>query len=221
MAIMRHRTEDPNATRRFSRIDARRIGALCLVVSLTACVARPAPTGTHVATPPAADSPHASHGTAAIGDATPTAPLLPPESAGACRPAALMVRAGRDGETGVVHIGAAISNIGDAPCSLPVVPVRIELVPASGAALPLRVEPPLGDPSAWILIPPGVDDGADLIAYWTNWCGGAIGPLELRITFEIGEAAVPANLDGTLLARCDNPAGPATIQIDSVMTASP
>ena len=74
---------------------------------------------------------------------------------------------------------------------------------------------------ARILIRPGVDDGADLIAYWTNWCGGAIGPLGLRITFEIGEAAVQANLDGTLLARCGDPTGPSTIQIDSVLTASP
>jgi hypothetical protein len=131
------------------------------------------------------------------------------------------MQAAREGETGIVRIGAAISNLKGSACSLPVVPVRVDLVPRSAKPLALQVEPPLGDPSTRITIQPHVTDGADLIAYWMNWCGVDVGLLEIRVTFDAGNAAVIAPLGGSLLARCDNPKHPSSIQIDSVTASSP
>jgi hypothetical protein len=189
--------------------------AVALALGLGGCLAGPAPSPVS----PISSSPLL---TTSVDPATERPPSSSPSVAIVeCRPADLVFLAGRQGETGVVQVGAAIANLGIVACSVPAVPARIELVRANGTALPLRVEPPIGDPATRVLVPPGAVDGADLIAYWANWSGGTVGPLQLRITFVAGDAAVHAPFDGSLLARCDHPAAPSSIQIDSVIPATP
>jgi hypothetical protein len=65
------------------------------------------------------------------------------------------------------------------------------------------------------------DNRAIGILRWMNWCGVDVGLLEIRVTFDAGNAAVIAPLGGSLLARCDNPEHPSSIRIDSVTASSP
>jgi hypothetical protein len=149
--------------------------------------------------------------------ATPSTPTATGADLPPCPGEDLVIHAGRDGETGVVHVGVGITNNGTEACTLPGVPSQVELL-ASTKALPLRLEPALGDPAGRILVRPGVADDANLIFYWMNWCGQPPGPLRVSITFDPGSGQVIGDLEGPLLPRCDAPGQPSSIQIDSVIS---
>jgi hypothetical protein len=133
-----------------------------------------------------------------------------------CQTNSLVIKGGRDGETGVVHAGVAITNIGPNACSLPGLPARVDLVRTDGKSLDLKVEPPLGDPSVTVVLRPKVTSDAELVFYWMNWCHASPGPLQVRITLAGIQGVVEGPLEGPLLPRCDAPSEPSAIQIDGI-----
>lgn len=134
----------------------------------------------------------------------------------ACDPHNLTAVAGREGEAGVVRISIGFTNQGASPCSLPGVPAKVTLVRSNGKALALQSEPSLGDPASRVVLRPGVVNNAWLTAYWMNWCGKDPGALDVRVTFTAGGDSVETSLAGPLVARCDAPNAPSSIQIDSI-----
>lgn len=133
-----------------------------------------------------------------------------------CEARSLAVQGVRNGETGVVNVGVAITNRGTRACSLPDQPSGVELVRAGGQILNVRIAPPPSPASARIALPPGVQDTATLTSYWMNWCQAPPGSLEVRITFAAIQGVISGPLTGSLLPRCDAPKQPSTIQIDGV-----
>jgi Domain of unknown function (DUF4232) len=163
---------------------------------------------------PTSTSP-APTGSPSTAPSEPTAAEVP-----ACDPPALTAVAGRSGETGVVQISVLFTNGGGQPCSLPGVPAQVALLRSNGRALDLQTEPPLGDPAARVVLRPGVENDAGLIAYWANWCAKDPGPLDVRVTFTAGGGSVETRLVGPLVARCDAPTAPSSIRIDSISAAT-
>jgi Domain of unknown function (DUF4232) len=145
-----------------------------------------------------------------------TAPSEPTAAVPACDPSALTLVAGREGEAGTVRISVGFTNRGTAPCSLPGVPASVLLIRANGEPLDLQVEPPLGDPTNRVVLPPGIENAAYLAAYWANWCGTDPGPLDVQVTFTVDGGGVQARLAGPLLARCDAPNAPSSIRIEGI-----
>ncbi len=162
---------------------------------------------------PSISAPPASSATSAL---TPTSTPSASTSFRACDPATLTAVGGREGVTGVARISISFTNNGTDPCVLPGVPAKVSLVRANGTALALKAATPLGDPTARVVVHPGVKDDAWLTVYWMNWCGRDPGPLTIRVTFTAGGGTVGVPLRGPYVARCDTPGLGSSIQVEGV-----
>ncbi len=148
-----------------------------------------------------------------IGGTSPTpAPGLAP-----CQASALKAKAGRQGETGVVHGDVLLTNVGQTPCILGGAPLEVELVRTDGSPLRTDLLTPVPSPTQQVVLEPGVADAGWLIVYWANWCGAPPGPLQIRITLGGGAGTVSAPFTGTLVARCDAPDRPSTLQTEDFL----
>ncbi len=151
-----------------------------------------------------------------LGSATP----------GACLASQLRVHGGRmGGGTGTVQADAYLTNVGTSPCTLGGDPAAVELLASDGSALPTVAAAPAATPGPPVTLTPGVADAANLAINWSNWCGGAPGPLRIRITLPEGMGAVTGDINGppllAVVPRCDHPESTSTLELLWSFSATP
>ena len=138
-------------------------------------------------------------------------------SAPPCRAAGLRATAGLQGATGSLAGVIGIKNVSAKPCTVTGRP-RLKLL-GDGHDLRVRQVPippswngqlvPKGYPR--LLVGPG--DSVEARVFWSNWCGGATGPLSLSIDLPHGAGRLTAPLEpGT--PRCDAPRSASTIRVE-------
>jgi hypothetical protein len=145
---------------------------------------------------------------------------------GACQASQLRVHGGRmSGGTGTVQADVYVTNVGTAPCTLGGDPAAIDLLRADGSVLATVPAAPAATPGPPVTLSPGVTDAANLAINWSNWCGGAPGPLRIRITLPEGLGAVTGDINGPPLAavvpRCDHPEWPSPLELLWSFSATP
>jgi len=134
-----------------------------------------------------------------------------------CRAADLRATAGLQGATGSLAGAIGVKNVGAKACTVTGRP-RLKLL-GNGHDLRVREVPippswngqlvPKGYPR--LLIGPG--ESVEARVFWSNWCGGATGPLSLSIELPGGAGRLTAPLQpGT--PRCDAPRSASTIQVE-------
>jgi hypothetical protein len=134
-----------------------------------------------------------------------------------CRAADLHATAGLQGATGSFAGVIAIKNMSTKPCTVMGRP-RLRLL-GNGHDLHVRQVP---IPPSWNgqLVPKsyprlhvGPGDSVEARVFWSNWCGGATGPLSLSIELPGGAGRLTAPLQpGT--PRCDAPRSASTIRVE-------
>jgi hypothetical protein len=145
---------------------------------------------------------------------------------GACQASQLRVHGGRmGGGTGTVQADAYLTNVGTSPCTLGGDPAAIELLRADGSVLATVAATPAATPGPPVTLSPGVTDAANLAINWSNWCGGAPGPLRIRMTLPEGMGAVTGDINGPPLAavvpRCDHPEWTSALELLWSFSATP
>ena len=134
-----------------------------------------------------------------------------------CQAGDLRARTDRQGETGVVHGDILLTNVGPTACILDGPPVAVQLIAADGQALSTEPEAPVPTTLEPVRLDTGVADAGWLIVYWVNWCGPPPGPLHIRITLAGPAGILDAKFDGSLVARCDAPGAPSTLQTEGFL----
>ncbi|HEX9044433.1 MAG TPA: DUF4232 domain-containing protein [Candidatus Limnocylindrales bacterium] len=138
-------------------------------------------------------------------------------SATPCAASSLRARGGRQGATGQAQGTVLITNTGQHACTLEGVPTSIELVTANGTVLRTTTIPQEQSAGPPALLAPGVADAADIVIYWSNWCGTSAGPLTIRLDLGSGRGVVSAPFNGppngAYVPRCDQPGQPSTLQV--------
>ncbi len=175
-------------------------------------------------------TPPSRPGTATPSVAAPSptpAPTSPPSPApGACQASQLRVHGGRmGGGTGTVEADAYLTNVGTSPCTLGGDPAAIDLLRADGSVLPTVAAAPAATPGPPVTLTTGVADAANLAINWSNWCGGAPGPLRIRITLPEGMGAVTGDINGppllAVVPRCDHPESTSALELLWSFSATP
>lgn len=172
--------------------------ACCAALALAGCAAPGSPAGP-------------ARAPARAGRPTPQAVSAVARCAGAM----LRIKAGRQGENGGAHGDIEFINTGARSCVLRGLPV-VRIVQAGAAPLPVRLVRAHGLWLSPAVLPPGRPGAADLIVFWSNWCGPRPGPLRVQITLPTGDV-VTGPFDGPpdydYVPRCDSPALPSTISV--------
>jgi hypothetical protein len=130
-------------------------------------------------------------------------------SAQTCRADELRVAAQVQGATGAALGEVSVTKVGRRGCDVAGRP-QVALVRPDGAPLPLGVVPlrPAFPPVA---LAPGESASATIEV--RNWCGGAVDPVNVRVSIP-GVATLSAPLSGGVqLARCDAPSRPPTLGV--------
>jgi len=175
----------------------------------SASPAAASPTPPTTPSPSPAESPSASVGQAGI---------LP------CQASSLAIDGVRQGESGIVNLGIAITNTGDVSCMLPQLPAAVQLLDAKGTALDIPTETvtaTAGAAAQPVVIAPHVAAAAILTVYWTSWCQPDPGQLRVKVTLPAGAGSVsgPVGQAG-MLPRCDTPGRASSLQLDGINAAS-
>ena len=114
-----------------------------------------------------------------------------------------------------MQFSVGFSNRGSEPCTLPVEPARVRLVTSAGKTL-VQSPPSAAGSDKVVVLPPGVQNAAWLIAYWGNWCASPPGSLSVGIAMTDKTPELTVALPGPLLPRCDAPGQKSSVQIDSI-----
>jgi len=93
---------------------------------------------------------------------------------------------------GAVHADVYVMNTGPLPCELPMLR-HVSVLRSSGTPLPLRT-PPSG-PGTVHALELAAHQSAWLVLSWTDWCGGHLGRLSTKLTFD-GATVVTSPFDG-------------------------
>ena len=141
-----------------------------------------------------------------------------------CQASSLAIDGVRQGESGIVNLGIAITNTGDASCTLPQLPAAVQLLDAKGTALDIPTETVTatpGPPAPPVVIAPHVAAAAILTVYWISWCHPDPGPLTVKVIFVAGAGSVSGPVGpGGPLPRCDTPGRASSLQLDGINAAS-
>jgi hypothetical protein len=112
-----------------------------------------------------------------------------------CTAATLRIRAGREGEGPGAHGDIEFADVARDRCVLRGLPA-VAMATAAGKLLPVALTRTAGVSEHQVVLAPGRADAADLIVFWSNWCGGAPGPLTVRVTLPAGGGTVSGPFDG-------------------------
>lgn len=161
---------------------------------------------------------------AALPTVTPT-PTIPPHSA-PCQPGELKIVTSATGATGRIMIFLQVTNIGTKACFLPSWP-QVQLQDRS--AKPIQVSydyiypdqnpsslPPTqeSNPGEPIIFGFDVNQTADLVLMWADWCGEPVaGGVIIRILLLGANNWVDVPTDITSGGYCDDPSSPSTIDV--------
>jgi hypothetical protein len=99
-----------------------------------------------------------------------------------CTASELSLSVGLQGQTGALGGSAGFTNVGNRTCTLEGMP-RIAITRTDGSRLDVHA---FASPPAYptLALKPG--DAAYVHLIWQNWCGGAVGPLTLRVELPHG-----------------------------------
>jgi hypothetical protein len=92
----------------------------------------------------------------------------------------------------------------------------VTIVRANGTPLTVQLVRAPGVQLRPLALPPGRPGAADLVVFWTNWCGPGPGPLSVRVTLPAGGTVTgPFNgpPDHDYVPRCVSPGLPSTISV--------
>ena len=123
-----------------------------------------------------------------------TTTTIPPGTP-ACPAALLTARGGRQGGglVGEAQGAVLLTNIGTTSCSLSGNP-SVAMLKSDGSQLDVEAAPPTNPALPPVLLQPR--GSATLIVYWSNWCGGPPGQLQIRITLSGNEGTLTGPFDG-------------------------
>lgn len=140
-----------------------------------------------------------------------------PTATAPCAAGSVRAHGGRQGASGQAQGTVDFTNIGATDCILEGVPAGIQLIQADGTPLDVGVSPPQQPGGPPVVLPPGVPDAADIVVYWSNWCGQPPGPLTIRLDLGGGRGEVSAPFDGPpaydYVPRCDQPSQGSTLRV--------
>ena len=108
---------------------------------------------------------------------------LPPPNIAPCAAPNLAVRTTGDAGAGQRYATVALTNTGDAACTLAGTP-RVQLQSASGTPLNVEAQPAGDAPVGLVVVAPG--GGAHFGLHWGNWCGPDPGQASIRVTLPNG-----------------------------------
>jgi hypothetical protein len=190
---------------------------LVMVVLMAGCGRAPS-TG-----PPPTRSP-AVYGQAASGSAPrarPTTTVALPSPA-PCSSASLRARGGRQGAGfGIAHADVQFTNGTAAACTLSGAPT-VAILGSGGSPLAVQSRTAPDATLASVVLPAGVINAVLLTLSWKNWCGGAPGPLTLRILLAGAAGILTAPFDGPpdydYLPTCQSAADASIVEVQTAYT---
>lgn len=112
-----------------------------------------------------------------------------------CTAAMLRIRAGREGEGPGAHGDIEFTDVARTRCVLCGLPA-VAIATSAGKLLPVTLTRTAGVSEQQVVLAPGRSDAADLVVFWSNWCGRAPGPLTVRVTLPAGSGTVTGPFDG-------------------------
>jgi hypothetical protein len=112
-----------------------------------------------------------------------------------CTAAMLRIRAGREGEGPGAHGDIEFTDVARGRCVLRGLPT-VAIATSGGKLLPVALTRTAGVSERPVVLAPGQADAADLVVFWSNWCGRAPGPLTIRVTLPAGGGTVTGSFDG-------------------------
>jgi hypothetical protein len=160
---------------------------------------------------------------------TPTDTAIP-DSVRACNAGDVALgRISWQGATATMAGGFELVGTGSEPCTVAGRPA-VELLDASGKPLAIQVQELPGISLPVVLLPnlgtPRPDDGpvagrADVLLYWTNWCGVDLtGHGTLRASIP-GVGVLQGAFDQLSTPRCDAPGAPSVMSIGPIVAQDP
>jgi hypothetical protein len=112
-----------------------------------------------------------------------------------CTAAMLRIRAGREGEGPGAHGDVEFTDVARAGCVLRGLPA-VAIATSGGKLLRVALTRTAGVSEQKVVLAPGRADAADLVVFWSNWCGRAPGSLTVRVTLPAGGGTVAGPFDG-------------------------
>jgi hypothetical protein len=158
----------------------------------------------------------ASSATTRPSTSTAPQPTRPSASPRPCRSMDLTGRGGREGEERGAHGDIEMTNVGSAPCVLDLRGATLTLTSQQGR---LRVDAlqeagPVRRVWSRVL---GKNRSADVVSFWSNWCGPNPGSLSaaLNVPATGGSVTVPFNgpPNGAVVPRCDDAHARSTVVV--------
>jgi hypothetical protein len=131
----------------------------------------------------------------ASGRPAAVAPATSRSNARPCAAAMLRIRAGREGEGPGAHGDIDFTDVARARCVLRGLPA-VAIATSAGNLLPVTLTRTAGVTAQQVLLAPGRADAAELVVFWSNWCGRAPGPLTVRVPLPAGSGTVTGSFDG-------------------------
>jgi hypothetical protein len=112
-----------------------------------------------------------------------------------CTAAMLRIRAGREGDGPGAHGDIEFTDVARARCVLRGVP-KVGIATSAGKSLPVALTRATQISEQQVVLVPGRADAADLVVFWSNWCGRPPGPLTVRVTLPADGGTVVGAFDG-------------------------